>query len=107
MVKNYNNNVAEWHYWDNIHRVVDERILHLDDYDLTKMGCHIDDTTVLISIERLRLKKDKKILVGVLRCYQNSTREYFRIFFNTEAYICNDDGKTITKTVIYSRSAIK
>lgn len=104
MVKNYNENAPEWHYFDNIDRVVDERMLHLNDYNLDFIG---DDIFIVVPIERLNIKEGKKVLLGVLRCEQRHKDHAFRVHFNTEAYICNDEGKTIRKIVVYSRSDIE
>lgn len=109
MIKNYDNDIPEWHYWDNIDRVVDERILHLDNYDLD-FGGHKDifnDVFIVVPMERLNIKKGSKVMLGRLRCEQRNKVNAFRIYFNTEGYICNDDGKTIKKIVIYSRKEIE
>lgn len=103
-IKQYNGNAPEWHYWDNIDRVVQERILHLKDYNL---DLAVGDIHILVPIERLNIKEGKSVLLGQLRCEQRYSEHSFRIHFNTEAYLCNDEGKTIEKIVIYSRAEIE
>jgi len=76
-----------WFYYDDI-------FLFKVKYDIRILDQPISgDEIVLLPEER---EPDQEVVYCNLN-FKNSNREYLTIVFNTEAYLLNDEGKTIEK----------
>ena len=90
-----------WAMFDKISKILKEEEVY--DFDLGSAipeECHHGDYFVLDIFEKYIkvIKTAAKIRVVRLFCKLQDGSEYL-IIFDTKAYICNDDGKTIEKIV--------
>lgn len=100
MIKDYERGLQKWHIMDNIEIVTDYPTEHIkgDKYEFK----HSTTTLFIIVPENhIACEKGEPLLLGLLVCKKTNSDSRFKIFFNTEAYICNDDAKTIRRIVVY------
>lgn len=105
MIKDYEGKKERWHIMDNIETVIDcpTRYIQGDSYEF---GEDTITTFIIVPANQIAREKNEDLLLGLLVCKRTNPDSRFKIFFNTEVYICNDDGKTIKKIVIYPREKL-
>jgi len=96
----------EWWLLDNIHKISKSKTLKatreeligdgvmrgiVEDHDICIMDV-LDNTSEFSS--------NHKFDYTILICRGKTTDSEFSVIFDTEAYICNDDGKTIERIVV-------
>ena len=106
MIKDYEGKKVKWHIMDNIETIVDQATEHIkgDKYEFKD-----SPNTIFIIVAENQIAREKgedHLLLGMLICKRTNSDSRFKIFFNTEAYICNDDAKTIKRIVIYPRERL-
>lgn len=79
-----------WFIQDNVDRVYAHapRKMKWKDCDM--------EIELLSHVDLLELNEDSELTVSIL-CVQKNNGEEFRILFDTTAFLCNDNGKTIDK----------
>ena len=108
MIKDYEAGLHKWHTWDHIDRVIEFPIrTDMDNYDNFKEMSN----RYYIIVPENQIAKDPTIKhpilkMGVLACFKENPEKSIKIFFNTEAYICNDDGRTIKRIIVYPREQL-
>lgn len=105
MIKDYEDGLQKWHMWDNIDRIIDEPTLKCGEaYKFPYVAAN--RYHIIVPANQIAREKGEELMMGRLICERRNSDSGFKIFYNTEAYICNDDGKTIKKIVIYPKELL-
>lgn len=104
-IKDYEGGKEKWHIMDNIESVIDCPTIHVPSKEY-EFGESTTTTFIIVPANHIAREANEDLKLGLLVCKRTNSDSRFKIFFNTEAYICNDDAKTIKRIVIYPRERL-